>query len=1022
MSFIEQMLFGHNHLSEATGRGELARSAGMGAEAANEICGLCEAWGQPPELGLPHPVLLSHPLQSSMPSMRGKLYAVICVVPAEVPLFHALVISDATYSAYRRNPYAIANAVTFCSEWLGGPSLDRLEIDNASQAPLVHPAANAADIGLVDEAVMQFIMTGELHLSLELPVRASDRALALIIASLPIKERKKLNFASFTTTNVSKYELAGKEAEGTAFAGWQRLMMAHLDTGATEKQHEYKKLVAEFLEKGDLGGLERLSNRFEFTATVTAPTVFAPGKGLANSSARETATPLQAPSPEAGPSGSIPATNPFVRKSMIQRGPGLRPMTAASGRVRSGTGSMPVHGLDPASKTSRPTSPSRNKVRSRLTSPVRRGRRGGGSHFFRTFSVLLVLGLAAWVGTMWFEGKTLSESLAWAGIPGMDGGRSDNSHTGTLLEVVDVGQVYRKALRHTGGKGFGLTASSDVGRDKALGRLRSGATTPLLQQVALFTSLGSEGIQQGGRADREVERLVALAQQGLVIKQEMDRLELAWYSLTTSTNWRDLPKLSDAAISARWDSLAAVEKGVLADVRLGMGTTVIRKELRESRRHVNGMAEVVRLFQAPHWSADWEKQMGRAAANVVPTASRITRAYRNSAYAFIRLKRAEREQTNRSLPYAGRFDVNEWPTAEAKELLIGLRKESGRFSHQNAPQLLGATLALYTALEAPQLTIEKITVSAQAWKSLEQNPAVKFDPDLYLDFLERMKFEAAQQALAKNSADASVPSHLYSPSAALAAAAFADSLTSLTTLEQWQAMNESATDPFLGRWSAHLAADMQSRLAYLQHEFDKVWAECRGQTASLQSQVKAGEDWSENWRVLYETARTARSQFEPRLSQDLNSVARFTYLDSLIVGLEQERPLGISRVTVRLAQKVLAEPSEMQLELRTPVRGGVWTSKPFLVGPSAPDGTGWVGTAFLDWSVPVSPLNEVAGRVVLAESQNEVLMVNYRSLADGEGPASMGRAQSVPEGSLSFRIDLEDYWRGLNIMALGLVF
>ncbi|MFT5233090.1 MAG: hypothetical protein ACI9UQ_001120, partial [Candidatus Krumholzibacteriia bacterium] len=107
---------------------------------------------------------------------------------------------------------------------------------------------------------------------------------------------------------------------------------------------------------------------------------------------------------------------------------------------------------------------------------------------------------------------------------------------------------------------------------------------------------------------------------------------------------------------------------------------------------------------------------------------------------------------------------------------------------------------------------------------------------------------------------------------------------------------------------------------------------------------------------------------------------------------------------------------------RTPVRGGVWTSKPFLVGPSAPDGTGWVGTAFLDWSVPVSPLNEVAGRVVLAESQNEVLMVNYRSLADGEGPASMGRAQSVPEGSLSFRIDLEDYWRGLNIMALGLVF
>jgi len=224
MAFIEQLLYGHNHQAESGGRQEIARSAGMGAEVGAEIHGLCEAWGQPPELGLPHPVLLSHPLTATMPSMRGKLYAVICVVPAEIPLFHAVVLSETMYSGFGHNPFAVANAVTFCSEWLGAPNLDRVEIDSDHQVPLVHPEANSDDVGLVDEAVMQFILSGELHLPLELPVRASDRALALIIACLPLKLRKQLTFTSFTTAQGDSYAIAGFESEGTAFAGWQRLM------------------------------------------------------------------------------------------------------------------------------------------------------------------------------------------------------------------------------------------------------------------------------------------------------------------------------------------------------------------------------------------------------------------------------------------------------------------------------------------------------------------------------------------------------------------------------------------------------------------------------------------------------------------------------------------------------------------------------------------------------------------------------------------------------------------------------
>ena len=65
--YVEQLLYGYNYLTETSGREELAHSAGMGAEVASEIHGLCEAWGQAPDLGLQQPALLSQPLQSTMP-------------------------------------------------------------------------------------------------------------------------------------------------------------------------------------------------------------------------------------------------------------------------------------------------------------------------------------------------------------------------------------------------------------------------------------------------------------------------------------------------------------------------------------------------------------------------------------------------------------------------------------------------------------------------------------------------------------------------------------------------------------------------------------------------------------------------------------------------------------------------------------------------------------------------------------------------------------------------------------------
>lgn len=1017
MPFIEQLLYGQSHADEATGRQELAHSAGLGAEVAAEVHAICEAWGQPPELGLQHPVLLCQPLQATMPSMRGRLYAVICVAAVEPPLFHAVVVTDAIYSSFGRNPYALAQVVKFVSEWTGSQGMDRVEIDVEAARTLVEPGAGPEDVGLVDEAVLQYILAGVLQLPLEQALRPSDRAMALIIACLPDKSRKELKFASFTTAQINAYDIAGLETEGATFAGWQRLMMARIDTGVTTEQQEYKDLIAGFLAQNDMVGLARVSSRHNF---LPAPN---PHQVVATRPSIETPVPAPAPAPVTpaatsfGPSAvATPAAGPPGAASL---GHTIRPAISPS-RINAPRVPIPEHGLDPAAGPAKPRRSTRN--RSRVRTPFTSGHRGTGGRFLRTISVVLILFVAGWVGTMYLDGKNLAESLEWAGLPGMDGGTENVEHGGTLLEVVDVGRVYERALKHTGGKGFGLNASGDKAREKALGRLQTDALDPLLEQVILFVKLTDEGIQPSRRQDREVDRLDALAKQGAVLAKEMARLELAWFSLTTSINWADLGRLSDAQVAARSDSLSRAEKGALSDVRLAMGTEKIQEGLLLSGRHMDGMASVVRLFQAPQWSANWEKKLARAAADVSPSAGRTTRAYRNSAFALIRLKKAEHAAENQDLPFAGHYEADQWPSSQVKAILPLLRKEVGRFSDQNAPALLGATLSLYTSLEKPEKTIAAFQASSVQWKRLQDNAAVRFDPALYGNFLERLRYEAAGRALTMSQDPTEIPDHLYDDEDCQAVVAFADSLTVLTGVDQWQAMAVAAQEPFLGRWADHLAGNLQARLAHLQQDFAMVWAECRSQAVSIQSQAKAGYDWSDNWQKLYALAHDAGDKYAETLGEDPAQQARFDYLDELVEALEAQRPLHIERVTVRLDQDVLSEPTSVQLEFRTPVRGGVWTSEPFIVGPSAPAGTGWVGTAFLDWNISLSPRHQMTARIVLTDEPGSVLDVSFPSLAEGTGPAAMVRPWRSEQGSLSFRTDLEQYWSAMEIPELGLVF
>jgi hypothetical protein len=299
---------------------------------------------------------------------------------------------------------------------------------------------------------------------------------------------------------------------------------------------------------------------------------------------------------------------------------------------------------------------------------------------------------------------------------------------------------------------------------------------------------------------------------------------------------------------------------------------------------------------------------------------------------------------------------------------------------------------------------------------------VRFDPEPYTDYLTRLRYEAAWWWAVDRHEAGTLPSHLFDPSAQAEVAAFDSLRVEVSRPERWREIAASMSDPFLIRWANHLTGQMVMQAAARSAAFAEAWSQCRAQTVTLQGMVTAGREWGAVWRSLRAAAQQARESFADVARDDPSLDAKFTYLEDLERALVAQHPLSVARVTVRLDQARLPDATVIQLELRTPERGGIWTSEPFLAGPSAPAGSGWVGTTALAWEVPLSALHELSGRVVTAAGQQTLLEVSYGSLAEGMGPAALARQTGGPEGSLGFRVDLEAYWGGLDLPDPGLVF
>jgi hypothetical protein len=785
--YVEQLLFGGDHRQDPGARGVLGASAGMGVEVTAEIERLCRGWGDPPPFGLQSPALMSFPLAATMASIRGRLYTVIHVGAGAEPLFHAVVLGDGHYVSFDRNPYLLARHVTFHEQWRPGSSPPRLELASGSQAFPEDLVPGEGDRGFIDEAVVQLMLGGRLHLPLEQPCADSDRALSLMITCLPAKLRREMRFASLATSEANGYTLGALAAPGGTFAGWQRLLHSTPSSGITPDIASYQAAVGQALAAGDLNGAARISQRHEFrggreleSVVVSVPEARA---GFERSMPAAPRSAVVAPLEQAQ-GGSDRRPDPGFRVARAAAAVGPAPIAPMTPR-RAESGDRPTA----ARRSEGPQGPGHPR---RLGNPRRPVSRRPG--LARILSVVFVVFLAGGVVTMRMNGRTLAQSLEWAGVPGLSGAPEEAERAPTLLEVVDIGRVYEVQRAALAGARGRLGPSLDQARRKALANLTARGASPLVAQIDLFVSLSSDGIQQGSRPDREAERLRALARQGDVLGSELKRLELAWYALAAGALWQDLAVLPDQGVVARGDSLTGRDRTALDEARVGMGLTYKIRELADARRDVQGMAALVGLFQAPTWNPQWAADLKAAAEMVSPTASPLTRAYRNCAFQLLRVKEAERAPATRSLPYAVDLAAHSWPSPAIRGLLPDLRRAAAAFAGGGAPSLVVGTLKLYADLSDPVRMAGQAAGDPQVLARLEANPAFGFDAAAYRPFVDRIRYEAAMRQDDRSNASARE------------AARFSRAGSMGRTAGQWRALADSLRTPFLAEWARRRAA------------------------------------------------------------------------------------------------------------------------------------------------------------------------------------------------------------------------
>ena len=703
-----------------------AHSPGLGTAVGQEILDQCLAWASGHPGGLDHAVVLSFPLKAVMPAIKGPLFAIIRVTPTFPVAFHALVMSKRDFRAFDYNPFAVLAGDIFLDSLTSGQRLNRGSLEPPRSTSLFGPAPNPGDVGLVDEGLQLFLLKGKLILNLDSPGDEADRVMGLIIQFLPLNLKEKLRFASFSGSGDPGYTLAACFASGNSFASWQRLFMTMENQGIPEPVRKYVAQVRNALVAGDPQGVNTGAvvpvgrNMVEPRPgpSLTTVPVGLGATSIPGSPQNRQAVPAKAvPGPSIGLARAVPTSVGVGRPGGL--GPDPAPARGRGGRSRLIRQALP---------TRRP--------------PVTRRSRQLG-----VFTLIVALLVVGWV---YLDRSGKGRQWGIFDLMGAENRQADAKQAPSLLEVVDVGAHYNRQLSRIQRSRLIPGKGDDRQLRRAQAQLLADAAGPLLQQVDLFVELARGGIQQGHRPDREKDRLRALALQGRVLEAELGRLELAYFSFGQGVLWSDLDRLSDTEVAARRDSLARVRAADLGDATRQVGSESCWDELASACRNTEGMADMLDLFQATQWSAGWERDLKAAAEKVSPTASPMSRAYRNNAFTLLRLKKAERSEVEQQAAFADDWRSDSWLSPGVRDVLTDLRHKSALFGtelrnksgNDRVPALLQGVLSLYARLEKPEALVQGLVAGPDVWRELQANAGRRFDPAVYQNHLDRARYEA----------------------------------------------------------------------------------------------------------------------------------------------------------------------------------------------------------------------------------------------------------------------------------------
>ncbi len=965
MAYVEFLNYGTPSDSPGAASGILGRSPGVNQYLADEIVRLCRGWGRFEDKELTQPVVLSFPLKPEKSGGGQSYHVVIKIKVSHNSQFQAVVINTSDFSTIGYNPYTLLSLGVF-PDWNPDAIPGRQKVELKRQALNFLPPPSPEDVGLVDEALHQILASHKLFLPIEEPGLDSDRCLALLWEVIPHALKKQLRFASFAPTTSNAYHLAATATVGCDFSGWKRLVMTLVGGNLSSNLAKYVKRVRDCLAFGELESLEGESRLVTLAQTTQEPV---------KTPATATHDPLSKPA-----AASIPA--PVKTKKNPPRAALKSPI--------------------------RPPAPVRRPPSQKSKLSYRRGKRHPFSGALLGLLIIVATAGGGWTYLKYFH----SDGVKWHELVSLPGFMKDgeDQRVTSLLEVPNVAAVYNKQIKQISRAGMipGLSPESEQG--KGVINLKQKAAIPLLAQVDLFLDLASKGIKQGKRPDREAVRLKALAEQGEVISVEMARLELAWHSLTTKVNWRDLGELEDAQVHARRDSLWRSSQASLRVSHEDMAFGSRQVDLVQAVGQIQGMSKLVSLFQLDQYSESWAKELYQWAEMVSPAASTMTRAYRNSAFALIRLKRAEQLTSFAEGPFVQRLEKGSWPAAEVADILPGLRRQVGMFGSYDAPPLLAGTLAWYQILENPDTEVARLIGGQSSKSQLHKNVAVQFDSGAYENYVQRLVYEALQDCSEKEGpfeelTSGGEPSDWVS---------FENYLASGLSAEQWIEKSTQLNEPFLRRWAQYEAGLIEKKIQSRFNQFEALTLQISNDRDRLVKMGKQGQDWSDVWRKLQAGVNSAESLALNLQGTGLDMASHLHKLEQLKKSLNINRPLQLQGVIVRLDQEQIQETQNVYFEFVASSGPGVARSEEFTLGPAAPAGSGWVGTVDFVRSPSLGPQQNFTGTVRLAADNSSLLTVTFPSLANEGGPGILSRPKPGQGGSL--RIKATDSWfRNLEI-------